>query len=452
MRALRNQAGVAMLMALITMLILSILAGELVYQSGVYSSVVFRERDQLRATLLAKSGIRLAMLQLKAAKKAKAQAKNMGLGDNVDIVDRIWQTPLMLPPPSLPGLSGIDQATLDEFKKSLGLDGTISINIAGSNDKMSINQLVWMEAGGKVEGAAGTAAAGAAQGGVVIGQASTPGATGTGAMTDEQKAERMKKIRDSFAEVLDELFAKKRQDDDKFREKYANLSGRAVMGDILAWMDPDTKEDGEGRTKEDYYATRPEPYSLKNAPIATENEYPMIKGLDDTIAKIIAENFTVQATSSLNVNKASIQLIGSMIPELTPDALERIEKRRNDPSLGGQFKNGEDFWSYVNQLGNYEDAKKKFEEKGIKILDGETSYRAVVVAESGLSVKTWMADIGGLPPQDPKATNTATSTSGQQQQPQPQANPGSTSTSTNTSTSADSGDADALNVLYLRAD
>lgn len=443
-----------MLMALITMLILSILAGELVYQSGVYSSVVFRERDQLRASLLARSGIRLALLQLKAAKKAKAKAKDMGLGENLDVVDRIWQTPLVLPPPDIPGLSGIDQSTLDEFKKSLGLDGTISINIAGSNDKMSINQLVWLEAGGKITGAEGTAAGNAAKGGDVVdpnNPTKIPG-TGSAQMTDEQKKERMGKIRDSFAEVLDELFAKKRQDDDKFREKYANLSGKTVMGDILAWMDPETKEDGEGRTKEDYYATRPEPYSLKNAPISTENEYPMIKGLDDTIARIIADNFTVQATSSLNVNRASLQLIGSMIPELTPDALERIGKRREDPSLGGQFKSEDDFWGYVNQLGNYEDAKKKFAEKGIKILDGETSYRAVVVAESGLSVKTWMADIGGLPPPDPKATNTATATSGQQPQAQPQQNPGTTSTSTNTSTTAESGDADALNVLYLRAD
>jgi type II secretory pathway component PulK len=445
----RGQRGVAMLMALVTMLLLSILAGELVYQSGVYSAVVFRQRDQLRAVLLAKTGMRLALLQLKAAKKAKAQAKNMGLGENTDIVDRIWQTPLILPPPDIPGLSGIDKSAVDEFKKSIGLDGTVTVNIAGSNDRMSINQLVWLEAGGKVSAADKTTGGTGDRlnTGALDGRGNTD--TGAAGMGEEQKKERMKKIRDGFVEVFEELFQKKRQEDDAFREKYANLSGAWVVGNLLAWMDPETKEDGDNREKNDYYSGLGEPYSLKNAPIASENEYPMIKGLDDTIAKLIADNFTVLATSSLNVNKASLQLLGSMIPELTPDSLERIGKRRADPSMGGQFKNADDFWQYVMTLGSYEDAKKKFDEKGIKILDAESSYRAVITAESGLSKKTWMADIGGLPPADPKATSTATSQA-PQQQPQPQA--GNTGTSTNTSTKADSGDSDSLNILYLRTD
>jgi hypothetical protein len=111
----------AMLMALMTMVVLAILAGELIYQSGVYSSVVFRQRDQLRATLLARSGLRLALLQLHAAKKAKGKVKEMGLGDNVSAVDKIWQTPLVLPPPPIPGLSGIDTATRNAFSNSLGM-------------------------------------------------------------------------------------------------------------------------------------------------------------------------------------------------------------------------------------------------------------------------------------------------------------------------------------------
>lgn len=453
-RGTRDERGVAMLMALITMLILSILAGELVYQSGVYSSVVFRQRDLLRAQLLARSGLRLALLQLKASKKAKAMAKNMGLGDNTDIVDRIWQTPMILPPPDVPGLSGADSGALAEFRKSLSLDGSVTINIAGSNDRMSINQLVWMDAGGKLKGAAGTAAAGSATGGDVIPGTSTPGATtGSGAMTDEQKKERMKQIRTSFTEIFDELLNKKRNDDTKFRDKYPNLQGATLVGNLAAWMDPDTKEDGENRQKEEYYSSLSEPYSLKNAPVTTENEYPMIKGLDDEIAKLIADNFTVQATSSLNVNKASLQLIGSMIPELRGEDLERIGKRRSDPTMGGQFKTADDFWKYLTELSVPEEARKNFEKKGIAILDAETSYRAVITAESGLASRTWMADIGGLPPQDPKATSTATAVSGQVTTPQTgEAAAQGTSTSTNTSTSANSADADALNVLYLRAD
>lgn len=449
MRRLHGERGVAMLMALVTMLLLSILAGELVYQSGVYSSVVFKERDKLRATLLARSGLRIAMLQLRAAKKAKIKAKEMGLGENATITDKIWQTPLILPPPPIPGLSDLEQGTLNEFKKSLGLEGQVSAVISGSNDRMSINSLVWLEAGGKVRGAEGTAASGNATGGVVMDPNNPLGNPNAGgaAMNPEQRKEQLKKSREAFAEIFDGIFEKKRQDDNAFREKYSQLTGANIVADLAAWMDPETKDDSSGRSKNEYYSSvQPSPYSPKEAPIASESEYPMIRGFDDTIAKLVSDNFTVQSTSSLDVNKASLLLLGSLIPELNDgDALERIERRRKDAALGGEFTDAADFWNFVGTLGNYDDAKKKFEEKGIKILESETSYRVVVSAESGMAKKTWIADVGQLPPKEAAAPGAAPA-------PPPVPAPQSTSTSTNTSTNTESSDIDSLNILYLRAD
>lgn len=448
-RTIRNQRGVAMLMAMVAMTVIAILVGELVYLSGVYSSVVFKERDGLRATLMARTGLRMAMLQLVATKKAKAKAKSMGMGDNVAAIDKIWQTPMYLPPPEIPGLSGSDQGTINEFKKSLGFDSDASVvaTIMGSNNRMSINGLVWPDATGTPTTAAGTAAAGVATGGVVQPIPGQPG-QGAGQMTPEQKKQQMDTIRKSFVEVFDGILDKKRESDDKFREKYANLKGETLVGNLVAWMDPATKEDGEGRGKTEYYSSLATPYSLKDQPITSESEYNMIKGFDDTITKIVTDNFSIQATNSLNVNKASMLLISGLIPELTPDALERIEKRRSDSTMGGEFKDAADFWAYVGTLGSYDDAKKKFEEKGFKILEPESSYRIVIQAEAGMSKKTWVAEVGQLPPKvdaTPAAPGTA-----QPVAPAPPAQGTGTSTSTNTST--DTSDTDSLNVLYLKAD
>jgi|GEM_PF-6517810 len=436
-----------MLMAMVAMTVIAILVGELVYLSGVYSSVVFKERDGLRATLMARTGLRMAMLQLVAAKKAKAKAKSMGMGDNVSAIDKIWQTPMYLPPPEIPGLSGEDQGTVNEFKKSLGFDGDASVisTIVGSNNRMSINGLVWPDFSGKNAGAAGTAAAGVATGGVVQPIPGQPG-SGSGGQTPEQKKQQMAELRKSYAEIFDGIIDKKRQSDDKFREKYPNLNGATLVGNLVAWMDPESKEDGENRGKYEYYSSLPTPYSLKDQPIASESEYNMIKGFDDTITKLVTDNFSIQATNSLNVNKASMSLISGLIPELTPDALERIEKRRGDSSMGGEFKDGADFWAYVGTLGNYEDAKKKFEDKGFKILESETSYRIVIQAEAGMAKKTWVAEVGQMPPKvdaTPAQPGTA-----QPVAPAPQG----TSTSTSTNTSTDTSDTDSLNVLYLKAD
>lgn len=466
----KNQRGVAMMMALVTMFILAILAGELVYRGGVYSSIVFRNRDQLRANLLARSGLRLALLQLRATKKARAKAKTMGLGDNASIVDKIWQTPLILPPPSIPGLSGSDSDILNKFRDSLGLDGTVSVTILGENGKLSINQLVWppAAAGGN------NTIPGVSTGGQCVDPntqepipcpagVTPPPQTGTGGaaapvdttQVKQQRAEAIKKIRESFVETFNNMLQKKRDDDDDFRNKYAQVTGEQLVGNLAAWMDPDTQQDGDQRDKMDYYnRVEPSPYSPKNAPIASESEYHMVKGLDETLAKLVGDNFTIQSTSALDVNKASKLLIHSLIPELSNEILDKIDKRRTTDAEGGPFKDEKDFWAYVAQFGSYDDAQKKFKEKGIKLLDNDATYHAVITVhvDSTNTNKSWLASIGGLPPKDPLAVaNPFASPQQPQAQPQP-----SSSTSTSTSTSVSSGtsddDYDSLNVLYLKAE
>jgi len=353
-------------------------------------------------------------------------------------VDKIWQTPLYLPPPEIPGLSQIEQGSIDEFKKSLGLEGTVVSNIVGSNNKMSINGLVWLEAGGKVSAAdkdtGGT--------GDEVGPDGQLKKSGASNLNPEQKKQRMEANRKSFVEIFDGILDKKRLDDDAFRATYPNLNGTTLVGNLLAWMDPETKEDGDGRGKTEYYsAVQPTPYSLKDAPIANESEYNMVKGFDDTITRLVSDNFTIQMTNSLNVNKAAMLLIGGLIPELNPDALDQIEKRRSDPLKGGEFKDEADFWTFVNTLGSYDDAKANFTKKGLKILSEETSYRVVISAESGMAKKIWVADIGPPPPKE----NTGPPQAAPPTAPQ---NPEGTAPPT----PAESSDTESLDILYLRAD
>jgi type II secretory pathway component PulK len=445
-----------MMMALVTMFLLAIVAGEIVYNSGVFSSVVFRQRDQLQATLLARSGLRLALLQLRAAKKAKAKAKAMGLGDNVTMVDKIWQTPLVLPPPDVPGLSGIDKGAMDEFKKSLGLEGTVSVAIMGESGRKSINELVWPNSTStstSTNTATGTGGTGVS-GGQLIGQTGGP----AGQSAEEAHKAAMKASRDEFVKFFDSMLEQKRQSDDDFRNKYPNVTGEQITGNLLAWMDPNTQQDGNNRDKMDYYnRAQPYPYAPKNAPIASDSEYHMIEDLDETLAKLVRDNFTVQGTSSLDVNQASMLLIKASIPDLDQNCLDQIDKRRKSSDAGqGPFKDATDFWNFVgNTCGNSvaDDAKKKFTGK---LLDSDTTYHAVITAhlDSTNTSKTWLVDIGPMPPKDPLSTNTATTTAaGVQPQPSPG---GGASTSTNTSTGLSTGtsddDYDSLSIVYLKAE
>ena len=136
LKPIRNEKGVAMMMAMITMLLMTILAAELVYETTVYNNIVFRQVDQLRARMLARSGMRLVLLQVRAAKKAGTKAKGI-LGDSAgSLVDQLWQTPLILPPPAVPGVAGMEAEGLTKFGTELSLGGVISVNISGENSRL----------------------------------------------------------------------------------------------------------------------------------------------------------------------------------------------------------------------------------------------------------------------------------------------------------------------------
>jgi general secretion pathway protein K len=421
-KPLQNEKGVAMMMAMVTFLVLSVLVGELVYETGVYNNVVWRQVDQLRAKLLARSALRLALLQVRAADKARAKAKNLGLGESTSLTDQIWQTPLVLPPPPPPGLSEADKKSLEEFGKNLGLDGSLSVSITGENNRLNLNQLVWA----KEKTAAGGGPA--------------------GPESAEEKNKRLEGSRQAIVQFVDDLLEQKRRSDDSFRDRYGSVRGEVLVKNLVAWMDPQTLVDGDNQNKTEYYSRlEPYPYAIHNAPMASESELYMVKGFDDTLANLFADTFTTQITGGVNVNEASATMLRALIPEIGEVEAERILERRQDESLGGKFKNAGDFWNFLATLGNFEDAKARLEQSGFTILGPETSYRVTITGKSGQATRTWSAKIGPLPPAPASATN-------RPPLPAPTSTATATSTASNTSTGPQNSDSNSLNIIYLKAD
>ncbi|MGZ3694017.1 MAG: type II secretion system protein GspK [Bdellovibrionota bacterium] len=443
-RNILNQQGIAMMMTLVTMLILSILAAELVYQNQVYTNIVFRQRDGLRAKLLVRSALRLGLLQLRATEKAKAQIKSLGLGDE-SLANQIWQTPLILPPPALPGLTPVEKQGLEAFNKSLGLEGTLTVSITGESDRLDLNQLVKV-----VPKASGQAVSDAASKAGIHG-GTTSGGASTVAADPEAVKEARDKLRKTYADVLDAALDKKRQDDEAFRDKYNNLKADTLLLNLIAFMDPATKTDADNRDKNEYYSgATPAPYGLKDAALTSLTELNMVKGFDDSLANLVSSLFTVQSTSSINVNKASGTMLQALIPELTNDNLESLLKRRDDTAAGGNFKTADEFWTYLGTLNNYDDAKKRLTDSGIQLLGAETTFRVTVSGEAGMVHKTWIASMGTMPP-----LSDADKAEAQQQNLQagvanPPAQPTAPATDAQKTPANNSGD--SMRIIYLKAD
>jgi type II secretory pathway component PulK len=434
-RPLQNQSGVAMMMAMVTMLLMTILAAELVYESSVYNGIVFRQVDLLRSEMLARSGLRMALLQVRATARAKVKAKGMGLADT-SLVDRIWDTPLILPPPPAAVKVGLEQQAMRAFGDELGLQGTISISITGENSRLSLNQLVWNKPA-DTSTATGTATA-----------TTTSTSTATGTLSAEQSKKQLETTRQTMAQVIDQIFTKKKESSDTFAQKIGTLNGQILVGNLVGWMDPTTTVDGEGRDKYDYYNRHdPDSYGLKDAPLFSETELFMVKGFDDDIAKIFNDNFTSQFTGGVNVNQASALLLQALIPELGPAEAELVIKRRQDETQGGKFKSDKEFWAFMDSIGNFSASKQKIQEQGLKILGDETAYRVTITGASGQANKTWVASIGPYPPAV-AAVNQQQGVDPSQQQLQQGQNP----TPAAAAAQQKKTDAQGLHVLYLKAE
>ncbi|MCO5141525.1 MAG: type II secretion system protein GspK [Oligoflexia bacterium] len=448
---IRNEKGIAMMMALVTMLLLSILAAELVYETQVYNGIVFRQRDQFRAKLLARSGLRLGLLQLKAAKKAKEQAKNLGLGDSQKLTDEIWKTPLILPPPTPPGLGVAETQALEAFQKSLGLNGTISINILGESDRLSLNNLMWITNDlAKNTGLGGTGSSGGDTGGA--GAGATGGTAVAAQITPEKAQEIRDKMKQSYIDLVNGLLDQKREADEEFRNSHSSTNGETLIGNLLAWMDEKIKDDGDNRDKKEYYQrVEPTPYAIKNAPLYSLSELSMIKGFDDTITGLFMETFTTGVSYGLNINKIPVSFIRALIPELGEEEAQRIIDRRQDETLGGPYKDENDFWSYVETIGRYDDAKNRLQSQGIKFLVDETSYRININIKSGDVFKNWVAHIGPMPPKIDQNTEN------KQAQPEvditaPIPEDAATDSQDPNKKNTNKSDTETINVIYLKAD
>lgn len=422
-----------MMMAIITMTLLGILVAELVYQTGVYQRVVYNQIDALRTQSLARSALKLSRLQLTAAQKAKEKLKNLGsASDLAPLVNRIWQTPVVLPPPVPPGASLAATQVIEEFGKSLGLHGKFSVTIQGESNKLNLNQLVWTVEPKKDEK-----------------KSSSGPVTVSGSNPNEPKEEeKLKQNKERVQTILDQLLEAKRRDDDDFRETYAYLRAEDLVNQLEAWMSPKVAVANE---EESYSLGVPEPYSIKNAPIASLSELHMIKGFEDPIVNLVAENFTANLTDGVNINQVTKTLLGSLLPELDERTLTAVIERRADAGRGGAFKSVDEFWTFLDTQGDFKALKDESAKRGVNFVTEETSYRVLISAESGNSRATWVAWLGNLPPKGKQPTQDGTPVDPYQidlsaSNPEDVVKPNNTNNSTNKN------DNKIPYVLYLKTD
>lgn len=267
------------------------------YQSAVNSV------KRVQAYYAAKSCTQISLLRIKAYQQA-TNSLGKSLPDP-SMLDILWQFPLSWPMAIPTDLSSSNTDDIKKVTKLSTFKHQFSSQISSESGKIDINDL-----GSPSEG-----------------------------------------IRNKTRDQILTLLTTKLLDQSDFSKKYVNFRFDILINDIIDWVDADKIRIEGGGAEGSLYSEMRSEYIPPNQPFKTFDEIHMVKGMTDEIFDILAPAITLYGGKGVNVNYADKATLKGLDRQMTDQVIEQILKRRNDPTLGGPFKDQDDFFGYIGGLG-----------------------------------------------------------------------------------------------------
>ncbi|MCB0411551.1 MAG: hypothetical protein KDD22_03445, partial [Bdellovibrionales bacterium] len=96
-RPLKNNRGMALLMALMAVMLMTFIAMEVSYDTNVEYLIASQQVNRLKAYYAARAGVEISLLRIVIYKQIMA-TWGPSLGENKTLLDPVWSMPFMWPP------------------------------------------------------------------------------------------------------------------------------------------------------------------------------------------------------------------------------------------------------------------------------------------------------------------------------------------------------------------
>lgn len=302
-----NNRGIALLMATAAILLISYFAMELSYDTNVEYEVNAKSLNRLKAYYAAKSGMQLSLLRIKIYQQAQSKFGQQ-LGNNSQLLDQIWKFPFAWPLPIPPELNAVDKDTFNKLTKESIMDAAYMVTIEDEGSKIDINDL------------------------------NSPSKT----------------LRDTTKAQLLAIFTQKIKDDENFRRLYGNIRFEELINRIADWMSDKRQSENGGDKRAAFQqlnADSQSDYYPPNRNFRSVSELHLIPGMNDDFFDLLAPRITIYGMKGINPNIATKEVLKSLDPGMTDEAVAEVIKRREDQNEGGPFKSEDDFWQFVESKG-----------------------------------------------------------------------------------------------------
>lgn len=342
-KPLRNQRGMALMVAISAVALMVYIATEVMYDTTVEYNVNAQELNRLKAYYAARGAVELGMLRVKIYQQVKNQ-----LGDNaksMPFLDQIWSFPFQWPFPTELLGSTSDKEEADEKKKESLMDSQYSLVISDEGSKIDLNDLV------------------------------------------SPSKELQKKAED----LLKNIFEEKIANDEAFRKQYGSFKFGDLINQMKDWMS-DKYVSSVGGDKRTYYAEFQTQELPPNRGFRTVGEMRLLPLMDDTLFEILQPRVTIYGQKGVNPNTATSSALQSLDPGITKAIAEKVLIQRDKKPFGS----ADDFFTFLMQEGARLEARNASDLP--LSFDTLTSFRIIAEGRFGTATRkitVIVADLNG---------------------------------------------------------
>ncbi|MGE0526054.1 MAG: general secretion pathway protein GspK [Bdellovibrionales bacterium] len=336
-KILRSQRGVALLLALFAMTLLTFIAVEVSYDTAVDYVVASQQVNRIKAYYAAKAGVELSLLRVSLYKQA-VSALGSTLGPQVNMLDPIWSFPFMWPPTAMEAaLTEVDKGLMQDAVKESFMSAQYATTITPESGRIDINDL----------------------------------------------GSDVKVLKQSMIQQVIKIFRTEVENNEEFERKYSGTRWEELVHKIADYIDEDQESLNGGDESADYRDVEDSEIKLPpNRPLRTVEELHQVAGMTDDFYNVLAPRVTVFGTKGININYADKDVLMSLDVTVTEEVVNKVIARRSNPDEGGPFKDKEDFFAFVQNLGVNTQA---IEESKVPLLFGqEFNFRIVSTGVSGI--------------------------------------------------------------------
>lgn len=303
-RPISNRKGVALIMAVSALVILTYLAMEVSYDSNVEYTVNAQALNRIKAYYAAKSAVQLGLLRVKIYQQLMSSPAGSQLGS---LADQIWKMKLAWPIPIPEGMNAVDRGTLTKSKSESIMDASWDLDIVDEGSKIDLNDLV------------------------------SPS----------------KKMREITREQISNIFKQASENDEDWRKKLNDIRPEEIVNNLTDWQSDKWQGVGGGDKRSAF--AKLGPGYPPNRAFRTLAEVRLVPGISEEIYDLLLPRITIYGMKAINPNSADTKVLQSLDPSFNDKIVKDLDEfRKGDrgPFTGtDDAKCSEAFWAKATEFG-----------------------------------------------------------------------------------------------------